>query len=180
MGVNGLFAMAVVLGTIGPALSPSQKKIQTLKCPLSAQSKAVGNKNKRDFSSEIVTLEDLGLDLKRDFFFFYSMPKAKVKFSSKGRKKTHRVPSQSHKGTKMQQYPEEKWEKAFELRARNANLQPTEKKWTLDRISESTGIPKSTLGHRFKGEQTGKRKGKGHIAGGRRTGRVLDKGKQAR
>ena len=69
MGVNGLFAMAVVLGTIWPALSPSQKKIQTLKCPLSAQSKAVGNKNKRDFSSEIVTLEDLGLDLKRDFFF---------------------------------------------------------------------------------------------------------------
>ena len=122
MGVNGLFAMAVVLGTIGPVLCPSQKKIQTLKCLLSAQSKAVGNKNKRDFSSEIVTSEELGLDLQRDFFFFFSMPKAKVKFSTKGRKKVSRVPSQSHKGTKMMQYPEAKWEKAFELRARNQNL----------------------------------------------------------
>ena len=53
----------------------------------------------------------------------------------------------------------------FSLRVRNANLGPDEKKWTLARISEKTGIPRSTLGHRFD-ETTTSRKGKGHIVGG--------------
>ena len=91
----------------------------------------------------------------------------KVKFSKKGRKKTKRSPGQRYAKQKNLQYPAEKWVEAFALRVRNLNLSPDEKKWTLDRISERTGIPRSTLGHRF-GETKTSRKGKGHIAGGRR------------
>ena len=65
---------------------------------------------------------------------------------------------------------------AFALRARNLNLSSDEK-WTLDRISEKTGIPRSTLGHRFD-ETKMPRKGKGHIAGGRRQSKVLTAGKR--
>ena len=41
------------------------------------------------------------------------------------------------------------WDQTFELRARNASLAPGEAKWTLERISKETGIPKSTLGHLY-------------------------------
>ena len=89
----------------------------------------------------------------------------KVKFSKKGCKKTKHSAAQSHAKQKNLQYPAEKWVEAFALRARNSNLGPDEKKWTLDRISERTGIPRSTLGHRSN-ETKMSRKGKGHIAGG--------------
>ena len=69
------------------------------------------------------------------------------------------------------------WDQAFELRARNASLTPGEAKWTLERISKETGIPKSTLGHCFDEKKT-TRKGRGHIAGGRRQSKVLSKGKR--
>ena len=59
---------------------------------------------------------------------------------------------------------------------RNASLAPGEAKWTLERISIETGIPKSTLGHYFDEKKT--RKGRGHIAGGRRQSEVLSKGKR--
>ena len=75
------------------------------------------------------------------------------------------------------QYAAEKWEEAFALRARNSNLGPDEKKWTLDRISEKTGIPRSTLGHRFD-ETKMTRKGRGHIAGGWRQSKVLTPSKR--
>ena len=101
----------------------------------------------------------------------------KVKFSKKGRKKTKRSAAQSHAKQKNLQYPAEKWEEAFSLRARNANLGPDEKKWTLARISEKTGIPRSTLGHRFDSSKSS-RKGTGHIAGGRRQSKVLTTGKR--
>ena len=101
----------------------------------------------------------------------------KVKFSKKGCKKTKRSAPQSHAKQKNLQYPAEKWEEAFALRARNLNLGPDEKKWTLDRISDKTGIPRSTLGHRFD-ETKPTRKGKGHIAGGRRQSKVLTAGKR--
>ena len=68
------------------------------------------------------------------------------------------------------------WDQAFELRARNASLAPGEAKWNLERISKATGIPKSTLGHRFDDKKT-TRKGRGHIAGGRGQSKVLLKGK---
>ena len=101
----------------------------------------------------------------------------KVKFSKKGHKKAKRSASQSHAKQKNLQYPAEKWEEAFALRARNSNLGPDEKKWTLDRISEKTGIPRYTLGHRFDTTKTS-RKGKGHIAGGQRQSKVLTAGKR--
>ena len=62
------------------------------------------------------------------------------------------------------------------MRVRNLNLGTGKKKWTLDRISEKTGIPRSTLGHRFDMTKT-TRKGKGHIAGGQRQSEVLAAGK---
>ena len=100
----------------------------------------------------------------------------KVKFSQKGRKKVKRIPTQSHYKKKNLLYPAEMWDQAFELRARNASLAPGEAKWTLERISKVTGIPKSMLGHRFDDKKT-TRKGRGHIAGGRRQSKVLSKGK---
>ena len=60
---------------------------------------------------------------------------------------------------------------------RNASLTPGEPKWTLERISTKTGIPKSMLGHRFDEKKT-TRKGRGHIAGGCRQSKVLLKGKR--
>ena len=101
----------------------------------------------------------------------------KVKFSKKGRKETKRTASQSNARQENLQYPAEKWVEALALRARNLNLGPDEKKWTLDRISEKTVIPRSTLGHRFD-ETKSTEKGKGHIAGGRRQSKVLTAGKR--
>ena len=49
-------------------------------------------------------------------------------------------------------------------------------KWTLVRISEKTGIPRSILGHRFDSLKSSRR-GKGHIAGRRRQSKVLTGGK---
>ena len=97
---------------------------------------------------------------------------SKVKFSKKGCKKTKHSAAQSHAKQKNLQYATEKWEEAFALRARNLNLGPDQKKWTLDRISEKTGIPRLTLGHRFDTTKP-TRKGKGHIAGGQRQSKVL-------
>ena len=101
----------------------------------------------------------------------------KVKYSKKGQKKVKRTPAQSHYQKKNLLYPAEMWDQAFELRVRNASLAPGEAKWTLERISKETGIPKSTLGHHFDEKKT-TRKGRGHIAGGRRQSKVLSKGKR--
>ena len=68
------------------------------------------------------------------------------------------------------------WDQAFELRVRNASLALGEAKWTLERISKATGIPKSMLGHRFDEKKT-TRKGRGHTAGGCHQSKVLSKGK---
>ena len=125
---------------------------------------------------------DLHLDLKRDKNYdavFLLRIGPKVKFSKKGRKKTKHSAAQSHTKQKNLQYPAEKWEEAFSLRVRNANFGPDEKQWTLARISDKTGIPRSTLGHRFDSSKSS-RKGKGHIAGGRRQSKVLTAGKPPR
>ena len=68
------------------------------------------------------------------------------------------------------------WDEAFELRVKNASLTLGEAKWTLERTSKETGIPKSTLGHHFDEKKT-TRKGRGHMAGGHRQSKVLSKGK---
>ena len=101
----------------------------------------------------------------------------KVKYSNKGRKKVKRTPAQSHYKKKNLLYPAKKWDQAFKLRVRNASLAPGEPKWTLERISKKTGIPKSMLGHGFDNKKT-TRKGRDHIAGGRCQSKVLSKGKR--
>ena len=180
MVVNGWYAMAVVLGITGHVLSQCQPVMLNSNSHLNAQLKAVGrSEGKRD----LVDLPN------RDFFkrdnrtfepiFLLRMP-PKIKFSKKGRKKVHRTAEQSHKGQKNQQYDPKKWQEAFDLRKLNETMAPGDPKWTLDRIAEKTGIPKSTLGHRFNAEKTGERQGMGFIAGGSRKGRILGKGKQAR
>ena len=177
---NGCFAMTVALGTIGVVLFPCLPVTLNSNSPSNVPPKAVGGNNiKRDFSSEICPKLDLHLDLKRDKNYdavFILRMGPKVKFSKKDHKKTKRSASQSHAKQKNLQYPAEKWEEAFALRARNSNLGPDEK-WTLDRISEKTGIPRSTQGHRFDKMKTS-RKGKGHIAGGRWQSKILTAGKQ--
>ena len=135
--------------------------------PSNVPPKVVGSNIRRDFSSETSPKLDLHLDLKRDKNYdavFILRMGPKVKCSKKGPKKNKHSPRQSHAKQKNLQYPAEKWVEAFALRARNSNLSPDEK-WTLDRISERTGIPRSTLGHRFNETKTS-RKGKGHIAAG--------------
>ena len=100
----------------------------------------------------------------------------KVKYSKKGQKKVKRTPAQSHYRKKDLLYPAKKWGEAFELKVRSASLTPGEAKWTLERISTLTGIPKSMLGHHFDEKKT-TRKGRGHIAGGHQQSKVLSKGK---
>ena len=178
---NGCFAMTVALGTIGVVLFLCLPVTLNSNSPSNVPPKVVGSNNiKRDFSSETSPELDLHLDLKRDKNYdavFILRMGPKVKFSKKGHKKTKCSPGQSHAKQKNLQYPAEKWVEAFALRARNSNLGPDEKKWTLNRISERTGIPRSTLGHRFDQTKTS-RKGKGHIAGGRRQSKVVTAAKR--
>ena len=182
MVVNGLFVTVVALGIIGHVLFQCLKVTKNLNYPSSVLQMCVTSpKCKRDNASETKDLPKRdNCNFKRDFSRFLTRMPPKVKFSKKGRKKMHRVASQSHKHCKNQQYDAAMWEKAFELRRLNETLEKGEKKWTLDAISEKTGIPKSTLGHRFNSEKTGTCKGMGHIAGGKRQARVLTHGKQAR
>ena len=178
---NGCFAITVALGTIGVVLFPSLPVTLNSNSPSNVPPKAVGSNNINwDFSSETCPKLDLHLNLKPDKNYdavFILRIGPKVKFSKKGHKKTKCSASQSHIKQKNPQYPAEKWEEAFALRARNSNLSPDVKKWTLDRISEKTGIPRPTLGHRFD-ETKPTRKGKGHIAGGWRQWKVLTTSKR--
>ena len=102
----------------------------------------------------------------------------KVKYFAEGMKEgKEKLLPKSHYKKKNLLYPAEIWDQAFELIVRNASLAPGEAKWTLERISKETGIPKSTLGHHFDEKKT-TRKGRGHIAGGRHQSKVLSKGKR--
>ena len=135
-----------------------------LNSPNNVPQKAVGSSNiKLDFASETFPKLDLHVHLKRnknyDPVFLLRMG-PKVKYSNKGQKKVKRTPSQSHYKKKNLLYPAEKWDEAFELRARNASLALREPKWTLERISTKSGISKSMLGHCFDEKKT--RKGRGH------------------
>ena len=173
--------MTVALGTIGVVLFPCLPVTLNSNFPSNVPPKAVESHYiKRDFSCKTCPKVDLHLNLKRDKKYdavFILRMGPKVKFSKKGYKKTKHSAAQSHTKQKNLQYPMEKWEEAFSLRARNVNLGPDKKKWTLARISEKTGIPRSTLGHRFDSSKCS-RKGKEHIAGGRRQSKVLTTSKR--
>ena len=177
---NGYFAMTVALGTIGVVLFPCLPVTLNSNSPSNVPPKVVGSNNiKRDFSSKTSPKLDLHLDIKRDKNYdpvFLLRMGPKVKYSNKGWKKVKRTPAQSHYKKKNLLYPAKKWDQAFELRVRNASLAQGEAKWTLERISTKTGIPKSTLGHHFDEKKT-TRKGRGHIAGGHCQSKVLSKGK---
>ena len=165
----GALLWTVALGTIGVVLFTCLPVTLNSNSPSNVPPKVVGSNNiKQDFSSETYPKLDLHLDLKQDKNYdavFILRMGPKVKFSKKGCKKTKHSAAQSHTKQKNLQYPVEKWVETFALRTRNLNLSPYEKKWTLDRISDKTGIPRSTQGHRFE-ETKMTRKGKGHIAGG--------------
>ena len=182
--VNGLFATLVGLGIIGYVWSQCHRMTRNSNYLFNAPPMCVPNaKSNQDNPTKTLKVDlpkQENRIVKQDFSYFDRMPR-KIKFSEKGRhKKINRVKAQSHKGTKSQQNDPKIWEKAQRLRELNKTLEKGKKKWTLDAISHETGIPKSTLGHRFNSEKTGTRKGMGHIAGGKQKGRVLPKGKQAR
>ena len=105
---------------------------------------------------------------------------AKTKFSKKGKKgKVLRSPQEkraasSHKGQKNQTWKEEAMERAFQLWDENDSLPPG-KKWSMRAIAKEVGIPKTTIIERL----SQRRKGKGHIAGGKRQPRVLSAGKSS-
>ena len=105
---------------------------------------------------------------------------AKEKFSAKGKKgKRHMTPQQkqdrmSHKNQRTQQWKAEKMDEAQALWDANDNL-PPDQKLSMRAIAKKVGIGKTTIIERL----SGRRKGTGHIAGGKRKARILTKGKQA-
>ena len=78
----------------------------------------------------------------------------------------------SHKGKRNQAWKAEKMDEAQQLLKENDNL-PDNKKLSYRAIARKTGIPVTTIIERL----SGRRKGKGHIAGGARKARVLSDGK---
>ena len=80
----------------------------------------------------------------------------------------------SHKGQKLQNWKEKQMDKAFELWESNpAREAQGLKALSLREIGRMVGIGKTTVTERIKE----RRKGRGHIAGGRRQARVLTEGK---
>ena len=102
------------------------------------------------------------------------------KFSKKGKGgKIHVTPEEikdtmSHKNKKNQQWKEELIEEAKILWEANKNKPPKEQ-LSMRAIAAKLNLPKTTVIERL----TGRRKGEGHIAGGKRKARVLTDGKQA-
>ena len=83
----------------------------------------------------------------------------------------------SHKGQKLQNWKERQMDKAFELWQSNpAREAQGLKALSLREIGRMVGISKTTVTERIKE----RRKGRGHIAGGRRQARVLTEGKKLR
>ena len=103
----------------------------------------------------------------------------KQKFSKKGKGgKLLKTPEEkklasSHKGQRNEQWKEEKMLEAEELWELNKTL-PPEKQLSMRAIDKKVEIGKTTVIERL----SGRRKGKGHIAGGKRKARVLTEGKQ--
>ena len=104
----------------------------------------------------------------------------KKKFSKKGKGgKIHLTPEEkkdamSHKNKKNQQWKEELIEEAKVLWEANKTKPPKEQ-LSMRAIATKLNLPKTTVIERL----SGRRKGEGHIAGGKRKARVLMDGKQA-
>ena len=114
---------------------------------------------------------------------FFSLEMAKQKYLTKGRhgKKGSKKKGQteeekrdamSHKGQRNQTWKAEKMDEAQQLLKENDNL-PDNKNLSYRAIARKTGIPVTTIIERL----SGRRKGRGHIAGGARKARVLSDGK---
>ena len=114
---------------------------------------------------------------------FFSSEMAKQKFSKKGRhgKKGGKKKGQteeekrdamSHKGQRNQKWKAEQMDEAQKLLKQNDDL-PDNKKLSYRAIARQTGVPVTTIIERL----SGRRKGRGHIAGGARKPRVLSDGK---
>ena len=93
-----------------------------------------------------------------------------------GRKITPRHPASSGKGRKEQAWSEEDINRAFAMWEANAEKKP-EERLSKRQIAIECNIPYTTFCERVSGRRGGGRKGK--IAGGKRDGKILDKGKQA-
>ena len=81
----------------------------------------------------------------------------------------------SGKGKKEQTWTEADIEEAFDLWEANPSKKP-EEQLSKRQISQKTGVPYTTVCERLSGCRGGGKRGK--IAGGNRTGKVLDEGKQ--
>ena len=101
------------------------------------------------------------------------------KFSKKGKGgKVHRTDEEkrdalSHKNQKNQQWEEQKIEQAKQMWEDNKN-KPAKERLSMRAIAGILMLPKTTVIERL----SGRRKGEGHIAGGKRKARVLTDGKQ--
>ena len=104
---------------------------------------------------------------------------AKVKFSKKGKGgKTLQTPEQkrkamSHEGQRNQQWEEKQMDKAQRLWDENKNKEAKDR-LSMRAIAFLCELPKTTVIERL----SGRRKGAGHIAGGKRQPRVLSTGKR--
>ena len=139
-----------------------------------------GEKSKR------VTPIKLTTQFKRVIFKWVIVPipvakqkETKKKLPHRGKDGRHIGPrraASSGKGKKEQTWTEADIEEAFDLWEANPSKKPEEQLFKRQ-ISQKTGVPYTTVCERLSGRRGGGKRGK--IAGGKRTGKVLDKGKQA-
>ena len=103
----------------------------------------------------------------------------KKKLPHRGKDGRHIGPrraASSGKGKKEQTWTEADIEEAFDLWEANPSKKP-EEQLSKRQISQKTGVPYTTVCERLSGRRGGGKRGK--ITGGKRTGKVLDEGKQA-
>ena len=88
-----------------------------------------------------------------------------------GRRIGERRDASSHRGKRNMNWTLKDMEKAFKMWKDNEG-KPKELQFSKREISVITGIPRNTLAERL----SGRVKGKGYVAGGRRTPRILTEG----
>ena len=92
-----------------------------------------------------------------------------------GRRIAPRKEASAGRNRKEQQWTEADMDEVFDLFERNKTLPPGEQ-MSIRAISKQTGVPYTTCCERLKGRRGGGKRGK--IAGGKRTGKMLDKGER--
>ena len=90
----------------------------------------------------------------------------------RGQTEEEKRDAMSHKGQRNQKWKAEQMDEAQKLLKQNDDL-PDNKKLSYRAIARQTGVPVTTIIERL----SGRRKGRGHIAGGARKARVLSDGK---